>query len=116
VNNRPLGKRSDASDHERRYRSVEFSINGLELPYHVRIWENASESMSILVNEGSSVLPLLKVGDTLDSKYYSEGSVYPSKNMRTLIKHITKNKNGRLKGHYLIGLKIINSQPAEGSS
>lgn len=65
--------------------------------------------MSILVNEESSVLPLLKVGDTLDSKYYSDSSVYPSENMQTLIRHITKKKKGRLKGHYLIGLKIINA-------
>lgn len=107
--NKPLGKGTDVRDHVDSYQSVEFSIKGLELPYHVRIWDNASESMSILVNEGSSVLPLLKVGDTLDSKYYSKGSVYPSENMRTIIRHITKNKNGRLKGHYLIGLKIINS-------
>ena len=92
-----------------RYQSVEFSIKGLDFPYHVRIWDNASESMSILVNECSSVLPLLKVGDTLDSKYYSEDSVYPSENMRTVIRHITKNNNGRLKGHYLIGLKILHS-------
>jgi hypothetical protein len=91
------------------YHSVEFHIKGLELPYHVRIWDKASESMSILVNEGSSVLPLLKVGDTLDSKYYSANSIYPSENMQTLIRHITRNKNGRLKGHYLIGLKILNS-------
>ena len=91
------------------YQSVEFSIKGLELPYQVRIWDKASESMNILVKEDSNVLQHLKVGDTLDTKYYTSDSVYPSENMRTLIRHITKNNQGRLRGHYLIELKIVNS-------
>lgn len=102
-----MDKRTDIKDVHDQYYSVEFSIKGLDLPYQVRIWENATESMNVLVKEGSSILPLLKVGDTLDTKYYSQGSIYPSENIRTVIRHITKNKKGRLKGHYLIGLKII---------
>lgn len=105
--NRSSEKRTGIKDISDQYHSVEFSIKGLELPYHVRIWENARGSMNVLVKDGSSVLPLLKVGDTLDTKYYSKGSIYPSENIKTVIRHITKNNNGRLKGHYLIGLKII---------
>ena len=86
---------------------MEFSIKGLEYSHQFKVWDNAPESINVLVNKDSSVLPLLKVGDTLDSKYYSSDSAYPSKNMRTVIRHITKNTNGRLKGHYLVGLKII---------
>lgn len=107
--NRSINKGSEVNHNSDEYHSVEFSIKGLELPYQVRIWDNESESMSILVREDSNVLQHLKVGDTFDTKYYSSASVYPSENMRTLIRHITKNNKGRLKGHYLIGLKIINS-------
>ena len=107
--NRSLDKVLGRKDGMNQYHSVEFSIKGLELPYQVRIWENVSESMNILLKEDSSILPLLKVGDTLDTKYYSIGSVYPTENMRTIVRHITKKRNGRLKGHYLIGLKIIES-------
>ena len=107
--NRSPDKVSGSKDGINQYHSVEFSIQGLELPYQVRIWEKVSESMNILVKEGSSILPLLKVGDTLDTKYYSTGSVYPTENMRTTIRHITKKRKGRLKGHYLVGLKIIES-------
>jgi hypothetical protein len=109
VLNRSINKGPEVNQNSSQYHSVEFSIKGLELPYQVRIWDNAAESMSILVREDSNVLQHLKVGDTLDSKYYSSGSVYPSENMRTLIRDITKNNKGRLKGHYLIGLKIVNS-------
>ena len=104
---RSLDKRSDGRKRVNQYHSVEFSIKGLELPYQFRIWDNATESMSVLVKEDSSVLPMLKVGDTLDTKYYSIDSIYPSENMRTVIRHITKNNRGRLRGHYLVGLKIV---------
>ena len=82
-------------------------LRGWNILISSRSGTNAPESINVLVNKDSSVLPLLKVGDTLDSKYYSSDSAYPSKNMRTVIRHITKNTNGRLKGHYLVGLKII---------
>jgi hypothetical protein len=104
---RSLDTISGNKDVTGRYQSVEFSIKGLELSYQVRIWENVSESMNILLKESSSILPLLKVGDTLDTKFYSKGSIYPSENMRTVIRHITKKRKGRLKGHYLVGLKIV---------
>ena len=102
-------KRLDKRNNIDQYHSVEFIIKGLDIPYQVRIWDSRSESMSVLVKEDSIVLPLLKVGDTLDTKYYSIGSVYPSEKMRTIIRYINKNRKGRLKGHYLIGLKIIES-------
>ena len=92
-----------------RYHSVELSIDGLETPHQFRIWENATESMNVLINKDSRVLPLIKVGDTLMTKYYSSDSVYPSQKMRATIEHITIERNGRLKGHYLVGLKIIKS-------
>ncbi len=109
MRNRIANEGPDISYKPDNYQSVEFSIKGLEFPYQVRMWENASESMSILIKEDSNVLPYLKVGDTLDTKYYRGDSGYPSENMRTLIRQITKNDNGKLRGHYLIGLKIINS-------
>ena len=107
VINRNQSERSDGRDRSDQYHSVEFSIEGLATPYQFRIWENAPESMNVLINEDSCVLPLLRVGDTLDTKYYSADSVYPSQNMRTIIRHITKNKDGRLKGHYLVGIRIV---------
>jgi hypothetical protein len=104
---RSLDKISGNTNVTGQYQSMEFSIKGLESPYQVRIWENVPESMNILVKESSSILPLLKVGDTLDTKFYSKGSIYPSENTRTIIRHITKKGQGPLKGHYLIGLKIV---------
>lgn len=89
------------------YHSVEFFIEELSLPYQFRIWEMASGSIRVLVRGDSGVLPFLKVGDTLAMKYYSTDSIYPSENIRTTIRQITKKNRGRLKGHYLVGLEML---------
>jgi hypothetical protein len=91
------------------YHSVEFSLKGLDFPWQVRIWDNVQGSMTVLVREDSSVLQYLKAGDTVDARYYRTGSIYPSEKVRTLIHNISKNSDGRLRGHYSIDLKIVNS-------
>ncbi|MGD2125072.1 MAG: hypothetical protein PVG99_03275 [Desulfobacteraceae bacterium] len=89
------------------YHSAEFSVDGLDLAYQFRIWNVAPASMCVLVKEDSDLLSRLKVGDTLDVKYYSPRSSCPSNYQKTAISHITKNDQGRLKGHYLVGLEIL---------
>jgi hypothetical protein len=98
------------ADNAVQYHSVEFSIDGLNLNYHFKIWRLNSMSMCLLVNESSDLLNRLKVGDTLRMRYYSEGSSYPSDYQKTAIRQIVKNDTGRFKGHYLIGLEILERQ------
>jgi hypothetical protein len=89
------------------YYSAEFALDGLEIPYQFKIWEKRQKGVSVLVKESSDILQLLKVGDTLDVKYYSVNSAYPSERQKTEVRHITWNDQGRLKGHYLVGLEIM---------
>ncbi len=89
------------------YYSAEFVLDGLEVSYQFKIWEKAPRAVSVLVKENSDILQLLKVGDTLNVKYYSIKSAYPSDWQKTAVRHITWNDQGRLKGHYLVGLEII---------
>jgi hypothetical protein len=90
------------------YHSVEFSIKGIELPYQFKIWNTANMSMCVLVKEDSAILPRLKVGDTLDMKFYSGESCYPTNFLKTTIRHISKDE-GRFRGHYLVALEILES-------
>ncbi|MFO7459641.1 MAG: hypothetical protein R6X07_03390 [Desulfatiglandales bacterium] len=94
-----------------RYYSAEFLVEELGVVYQFKIWDVAESALSLLVNEKSGVLDLLKVGDTLRVKYYSKDSVYQSEYQKTAVRHITKNDEGRLKGHFLIGLEILESVP-----
>jgi hypothetical protein len=89
------------------YYSAEFVVDGLAVSYQFKIWEKAPRAVSVLVKENSDVLQSLKVGDTLDVKYYSVKSAYPSDWQKTAVRHITRNEQGRLKGHYLVGLEIL---------
>ncbi|MBW1739941.1 MAG: PilZ domain-containing protein [Deltaproteobacteria bacterium] len=110
VTNQQVERRVEHRKQVDHYYSVEFSINGLEAPYQFKIRNIASTSMCVLVKEGSDILPRLKVGDTLNVKYYSADSLHPPEYLETAIRHITKNDQGRFKGHYLVGLEILESQ------
>ncbi|MGE5840533.1 MAG: hypothetical protein ACM34H_11395 [Deltaproteobacteria bacterium] len=55
----------------------------------------------------SVILQLLKVGDLLNVKCYSTKSVYPSGRQESAVRHITRNDQGKLRGHYLVGLEIV---------
>jgi hypothetical protein len=105
--NKLLERRSEPRRQVDRYYSLEFSIDGVDMAYQFKIWDMASSSMSVLIKEDSAILPRLKVGDTLHVKYYSTDSDYPSEYLRTAVRHITRNDQGRLKGHYLVGLEIL---------
>ena len=101
------GRRSAHTKRIYQFHSVEFSVRGIDIPYQFRIWDMSSACMYVLVNEYSDILPRLKVGDTLKMKYYSTDSVYRPECLKTAIRHITKNDQGRFKGHYLVGLEIL---------
>ena len=91
---------------ESKYSSVEFSLKNLDSIYQFKIWESAIPGINILVNRNSVILKYLEVGNTLDIKYYpSDCSGYPV-TMRTEIKHIKKDCEGRIKGHFLVGLAV----------
>jgi hypothetical protein len=84
---------------------VEIPIIRLGVIYQFKIWD--IESMSILVKANSSILPWLKRGCMLNMKYYSTDAVHPYRNYNTEIRYVRRQENSRLKGHYLVGLVIV---------
>jgi len=112
------GVRIPEGDREKRerYHSVEFSLKELSVHYQFKIWDMESMPMCVLVREDSDILRLLKVGDTLNVQYYSPGSVYPSDSLATAIRHITRNDRGRFKGHFLVGLEILEDPHSKTSN
>jgi hypothetical protein len=93
----------------KQYCSAEFLIDGLELPYQFRIQEISAPCLYVLVKENSDIVSRLKVGETLNVKYYSPSSSPGKGYQKTAVRQITKNDQGRLKGHYLVGLEILES-------
>jgi hypothetical protein len=60
-----------------------------------------------VVKEESEILTFMRVGDTIKMKYYILNPAYPPKYLPTKIRHITREDQGRFKGHVVIGLDIL---------
>ena len=103
-------RRSEPRERSDLYHSAEFAFDGLEAHYQFKIWDLAATSMCVLIKETSEIVPRLKVGDTLKVKYYRSDSRYASEFLGTVIRHITKNDQGRFRGHYLVGLEILQGE------
>ncbi len=89
-----------------KYHSVEFSVEGFEYAHQFRIWNSEPASMFVLVKQGSLLLQRLKVGDTMKMKYYTRDSLPQAEYMDTKICQISKEDQGRFRGHCLIGLAV----------
>ena len=90
--------------------SVEIPLDGLEFLHQFKIWNSDPETVFVVVKEESEILPCLRVGDTIKMKYYIMNPASPPKYLPTKIKHITKEDQGRFKGHVVIGLDILEDQ------
>ncbi len=99
--------RSDPRELVDQYYSVEFSIQGLELVYQFKIWNLSQKGMCVLVREDSAILEHVKVGERLKMKYYPTDLLGPVEHLETEVRHITKDDEGRFKGHYMLGLLIL---------
>jgi hypothetical protein len=100
-------RRTETRSAAERYYSVQFTTQGLASYYQFKLWNISKKGICILVKEGSDVLNHLEVGDTLEMTYYLADTQGAHENLKTQIKHITKNDNGRFQGHFMVGLSIL---------
>jgi hypothetical protein len=105
-------RRRESRSQAEKYLSVEFSAGPQDPAYLFRIRDESSSGLGILVKEGSEALKHLKVGEVLNMVYRTpkrfESPVY----LRTRIMHVTK-AEGQFKGHYLVGLSVVEGQVDE---
>lgn len=106
-------RRSESRTELDQYYSVEFSAPGATYAYQFRIWDLSSEGICVVVKDDSDLLKHLKVGDVLNMKYYTTDSSGQTVYLKTQIKHITKDEQGRFKGHTLVGLLILEKQTSD---
>ena len=90
--------------------SVEIDL-GRPVPiYQFKLRDLSSNGACVLVKEGSSMLSNIEIGRTLKMKYSSAEAPKSIEFLKADIKHITKQDEGRYKGHYLVGLNIVDKQ------
>jgi hypothetical protein len=114
VINNGVEKRSEPRRELEKYHSVEFKVQEQGHLYQFKIWNMSSRGMCLLVRDDSEILNDLAVGNVLDMKYYTTDFSLPAKALKTEIRHITKEDQGRFKGHVLLGLFVLDNP--EGSS
>jgi hypothetical protein len=102
-----MEKRSEPRTELEKYHSVEFHIADLDFLYQFKIWNMSSKGMCLLVRDDSEVLKFIEVGSVLDMKFHTTDFSLPPENLKIQIKHITKDDKGRFKGHYLVGLLVL---------
>ena len=110
VSNMLVERRSEPRKRVDQRYSVKFSIDGSNVPYQLKILNKAIKSMYFLIKDNTDLFRRLNVGDILNMEYYQTDITYPSEYLKTVIRHITKKRQARLKGHYLVGLDILESQ------
>ena len=92
------------------YYSVEILIPESDVIYQFKIWEIESIFMYILVKENSRLLQRIQTGYRAKMKYYSSDLSCPYQTLNTEIRDISLQDRGRLKGHYLVGLEILEAK------
>jgi hypothetical protein len=90
--------------------SIKFSINGSKVLFQLKILNKAIKSMYFLVRDNTELFHRLNVGDILNMEYYQTDIAYPAEYLETVIRRITKKRQARLRGHYLVCLDILESQ------
>ena len=100
-------RRSNQRTAPDKYYSVQFSVKDLAYIYQFKIRDVSAQGLCILVDENSEVLKHIKPGDVIEMKYYLSESMGTTEAFKTEIRHVTKDADNRFKGHYQIGLLIL---------
>ena len=103
-------KRAEPRTIPEKYHSVEIAPEGLNSLYQFKVWDISQKGMCILVKEDSAVIAHIHVDDVVRMKYYQEDDLQSTVVLKTKIRHITKDEEGRFKGHYLVGLSILEAR------
>ena len=86
---------------------AEIKISRNDLGYQFKLQEMDDHQGCFFINANSAVLNILNVGTVLDMKYWTAEKIRLVKYVRAQIKDITKQKHEPFKGHYKVGLSIL---------
>lgn len=86
---------------------AEIKISRNDLGYQFKLQEIDEHHGCFFVSENSAVLNILDVGSVLDMKYWTAEKIRLVKYVRAQIKNITRQNHEPFKGHYKVGLSIL---------
>lgn len=86
---------------------AEIKISRNDLGYQFKLQDIDDHQGCFFINANSAVLNILDVGTVLDMKYWTAEKIRLVKYVRAQIKNITRQKHEPFKGHYKVGLSIL---------
>ena len=75
--------------------------------YQFRVDHVSSDGAGILIKEDSKFLSMIKLGQIVVADFISPEGTEPAGKYKAEIRHITKPSEGKHKGHYLVGVSIL---------
>ena len=88
------------------FHGAEIKLTGVPL-YQFKLKDISDTGASLLVKEDSAMINHLEVGQSLKIKFHLKSRPDLNGYFESKIKHITKVEEGRYKGHYLVGVRIL---------
>ncbi len=86
---------------------AEIKISRNDLGYQFKLQEIDEHQGCFFISENSAVLNILDVGTVLDMKYWTAEKIKLVKYVRAQINNITRQNHEPFKGHYKVGLSIL---------
>lgn len=105
--NRAAERRSEPRILADPFHSVQFAIEKKVPIYQFKLRDFSPSGLCILVRDDSAVLKYLEVGMVLQMDYATPELPGKLTRITTQIKHITKDREARYKGHFMVGLAIV---------
>jgi hypothetical protein len=86
---------------------VEFPDEIHAAPSCFRVWHKAPEFMSLITEDNPDIITNIKVGDRVSLKYFGENSSRPCERLVTVIRKISRQERGSLRGRYVVDMEIL---------
>jgi hypothetical protein len=99
-------KRSEERAVPTGFHGAEIKLTGIPL-YQFKLKDISDKGASLLVKEDSAMVNHLEVGQLVNIRFHSDAGADSDGYFESKIKHITKIEEGRYKGHYLVGVAIL---------
>ena len=101
-----MEKRLEKRNTPKGFHGASIKLVGVPL-YQFKLKDISANGSNLLVKEDSSMMNYLKVGQTLEINFLSDIKSNHNGFYKTEVKHITKVDKGRYKGHYIVGVQIL---------
>jgi hypothetical protein len=88
------------------FNRAEIKLTGIPL-YQFKLKDVSDNGASLLVKENSDMMTHLEVSQSLEIKVLSDSLADLNGYYKAKIKHITKIEEGRYKGHYMVGMRML---------